>query len=37
MVSSSFTYCCKTFLFTPAVQWDIDVARFDLVPNQSLQ
>ena len=35
IISSSFTYYCGVFLFAVAVQWDVNVARFDLVSEQS--
>ena len=35
IVNSSFTYCRDVFPLTLAVRWDIDVAHFDLVLEQS--
>ena len=35
IVSSSFTYYRDVFLFALAVRWNVNVARFDLVPEQS--
>ena len=35
IVNSNFQYYRDAFSFTLAVRWDVDVARFDLVPEQS--
>ena len=35
IVNSSFTYYRDVFLLALAVRWDLEVARFDLVPDQA--